>query len=97
MASSPSRRCGTPALRVLRTRVLNRLEALHEALATVANSRVRWWEAELYRLRGELLLLHSVAQPGEAEASLQQAIAIARRQHAKSLELRAAVSLSRLW
>jgi len=73
------------------------LEALTAALATVANSRVRWWEAELCRLRGALLLLHSVAQSGEAEACFQQALAIARRQQAKSLELRAAMSLTRLW
>jgi predicted ATPase len=73
------------------------LEALAEALATVAKSRVRWWEAELYRLRGELLLQHAVAQPEEAEACFQQALAVARRQQAKSLELRAAMSLSRLW
>jgi class 3 adenylate cyclase/predicted ATPase len=73
------------------------LEALTEALATVAKSRVRWWEAELYRLKGELLLQHAVAQPEEAEACFQQALAVARRQQAKSLELRAAMSLSRLW
>jgi predicted ATPase len=73
------------------------LEALAEALATVAQSRGRWWEPELYRLRGELLLQHSVAQPGEAEACFQQALDIARRQQARSLELRAAMSLSRLW
>ena len=51
----------------------------------------------LYRLRGELLLQHAVAQPGEAEACFQQALAIARRQQAKALELRAAMSLARLW
>ncbi|MGH8070976.1 MAG: ATP-binding protein [Candidatus Entotheonellia bacterium] len=73
------------------------LEALAEALATVAKSSVRWWEAELHRLRGELLLQSSVAQPEEAEACFQQALAVARREQAKSWELRAAMSLSRLW
>jgi predicted ATPase len=73
------------------------LEAVGEALAMVAKSAVRWWEAELHRLRGELLLQHSVAQPEEAEACFQQALAVARSQQAKSLELRAAMSLSRLW
>ena len=73
------------------------LAALAEALATLATSRVQWWEAELYRLRGALLLQHAVAQPAEAEACFQQALAVARRQQAKSLELRAAMSLSRLW
>ena len=73
------------------------LEALAEALATLAKSGARWWEAELHRLRGELLLQHAVAQPEEAEACFQQALAVARRQQAKSLELRAAMSLARLW
>jgi predicted ATPase len=73
------------------------LEAVTEALATLAQSGVRWWEAELYRLRGELLGQHAVAQPEEAEACFHQALAVARRQQAKSLELRAAMSLSRLW
>jgi len=73
------------------------LEALAEALATLANRGTYWWEAELYRLRGELLLQHAVAQPEEAEACFQQALAVAHRQQARSLELRAAMSLARLW
>ncbi|MGH8059930.1 MAG: hypothetical protein ACREOH_22280, partial [Candidatus Entotheonellia bacterium] len=73
------------------------LEALAEALATLPQSGVRWWEAELYRLKGELLLQHAGAQPEEAEACFHQALAVARRQQAKSLELRAVMSLSRLW
>jgi predicted ATPase len=68
-------------------------------LATVDKTRVRFYKAELYRLKGELLL----AQAGkghkgqEAEAYFCQALAIASRQQAKWLELRAALSLSRLW
>jgi predicted ATPase/class 3 adenylate cyclase len=73
------------------------LAALAEALAMLDKSGVRWWEAELHRLRGELLLQHEGAQPGEVEACFQQALDIARRQQAKSLELRAAMSLARLW
>jgi predicted ATPase len=73
------------------------LEALAEALATLPTSGGRWWEAELHRLRGELLWQHAVAPPEEAEACFQQALDIARRQEAKALELRAAMSLSRLW
>jgi predicted ATPase/class 3 adenylate cyclase len=73
------------------------LRALAAVLARQGKSEVQWWEAELHRLRGELLLQHAVAQRGEAEASFQHALAVARRQQAKSLELRAAVSLSRLW
>ena len=49
------------------------LEAVNEALVTLAQSGVRWWEAELYRLRGELLLQQSVAQSEEAESCFQQA------------------------
>jgi predicted ATPase len=73
------------------------LEALAEGLATVAKNRIRWWEAELYRLRGELLLQQTVAQPEEAEVCFQQALAVARGEQAKSWELRAATSLARLW
>ncbi len=69
---------------------------LTEALAAVHNHAGRWWEPELYRLRGALLL-HVAAPQEEAEACLQQALAVARRQQARSLELRAAMSLSRLW
>ena len=72
------------------------LEALAEALATLAKSGVPWWEAELYRLRGELLLL-SADNEAAAEACFHQALDIAPRQQARSLELRAAMSLTRLW
>jgi len=73
------------------------LDILHEALATAERCGARRWEAELYRLKGELLLEQPVDHTGEAEACLQQALAIARRQQAKSFELRTAMSLSRLW
>jgi len=73
------------------------LTLLTEALATAHKTGEGWWEAEIYRLRGELLSQHAVAQPGEAETWLQRALAVARRQEAKSLELRAAMSLARLW
>ena len=56
-----------------------------------------WWEAEIHRLKG-VFLLHQVGPDAQqAEGCLQQALALARRQQAKSLELRAAMSLSRLW
>jgi predicted ATPase len=57
----------------------------------------RWYEAELYRLKGELLLQHTGSDASQAEPCFQHALAIARRQQAKSLELRAAMSLARLW
>ena len=88
------------------------LTLLAEALAQVHNTGERWWEAEIHRLRGDLLLLSSVRDPkfevlladsglqtidAEVEQCFHQALTIARRQQAKSLELRAAVSLARLW
>jgi predicted ATPase len=73
------------------------LSALAEALALVDQSGERWWEAELYRLKGELLLARSTENQTEAEACFHQALDVARHQQAKSLELRAAMSLSRLW
>ena len=54
-------------------------------------------EAELHRLRGELLRSEAMNQGAEAEACFRTAIEVARGQRAKSLELRAAVSLGRLW
>ena len=73
------------------------LRLLAEALATVNQHGERFYEAELYRLKGELLLTGSVEPHAEALACYHQALAIARDQRAKSLELRAALSLSRLW
>jgi predicted ATPase len=55
------------------------------------------WEPELYRVKGELLLRQPVPDALEAENCFRQALDSARRQEAKSLELRAAMSLSRLW
>ena len=64
----------------------------------VDNTGERFYEAELYRLKGELLLQQCrPARAPQAEACFHQALAVARRQQAKSLELRAAMSLSRLW
>jgi predicted ATPase/class 3 adenylate cyclase len=72
------------------------LHLLVEALAMVG-TRGSHNEAELYRLHGELLLWQTVPDAQAAEACFQQALAVARRQEAKSLELRAAMSLARLW
>jgi len=96
---------------------------LAKALAAMHKRGERWWEAEIHRLRGELLLRQASVSGGsrdappekllsavadgdvtrqlpltsEAEACLHQALDIIRHQGAKSLELRAAMSLSRLW
>jgi predicted ATPase len=73
------------------------LRVLAEALLMVNNTGERNYEAELYRLKGELLLQQGMEGDEEAETCFCQALAIARRQQAKSLELRAAMSLGRLW
>jgi predicted ATPase len=65
-----------------------------EALALVERSDERYWEAGIYRLKGELLL--ESRGSSEAETCFRRAIEIARRQSAKSLELRATTSLARL-
>jgi predicted ATPase len=76
--------------------------AISEALTGVENSGIRYYEAELYRLKGELLLLSRVEEPQvyaqeEAETCFHRAIYIAQQQKAKSWELRAAMSLARVW
>ena len=106
------------------------INVLDEALSLVSRTDDRWWEAELYRLKGELvlqvqglegkvpgkeedhkakdkrqkstplsslLLTPSIQMEKEAEICFQEALSAARRQQAKSLELRAATSLARLW
>jgi predicted ATPase len=72
------------------------LAALSEALALAEKSGERHYQAELYRLKGEALLASPTENQAEAEACFRQAIAIARQQSAKSWELRAVMSLSRL-
>ena len=71
------------------------LTTLAEVLALVEGTDERHWEAELYRLRAELLLTQG--DETGAEASFHRAIEVARRQSARSWELRATVSLCRLW
>jgi predicted ATPase len=73
------------------------LMTLAEALATLDRSDMRLWEAELYRLKGELLLQQMATQAEKAAVCFQQALAVARCQQARSWELRAALSLAHLW
>ena len=73
------------------------LQALTEAYTLIEQHEDRCWEAEVCRLQGVVLLRQPVPQPGEAETWLQRALDVARRQEAKALGLRAAMSLSRLW
>jgi predicted ATPase len=73
------------------------LHVLARAFTAIARSGAQHYEPELYRLKGELLLHQIVLDEEQAETCFFQALDIARRQQAKSLELRAAMSLSRLW
>jgi predicted ATPase len=74
------------------------LAAVTEALTLVDKTGERFYEAELYRLKGELSLQSGVrCSVSEAEACFWKAIAIAQHQQGKSLELRATMSLARLW
>jgi TOMM system kinase/cyclase fusion protein len=73
------------------------LAILAEGLAVVRNTGERFYEVEIYRLKGELILALSQENQSEAERCFRQAIDIARHQSAKFLELRAVISLSRLW
>jgi len=73
------------------------LAVLDEACTLMATTEARWWEAELSRLQGVLLLQLPSPAVSQAKACFHHAIEVARRQQAKALELRAALSLSRLW
>jgi predicted ATPase len=73
------------------------LRMLAEAFAMMDETGERLNEAEQWRIKGESLLLQTVPDAPAAEACFQQALAVARRQQAKSFELRAAMSLARLW
>jgi predicted ATPase len=72
------------------------LRRLDDALAELERTEQRWYEAEMHRIRGEILLKRDPANTAAAEQSLQGAIAIAQSQKARSFELRAALSLAKL-
>ena len=73
------------------------LAALAEALAVMDTTELRYYGAELYRLKGALLLQQAIPEAAQAAACFHQALDVARQQQAKSWELRAAMSLARLW
>ena len=70
------------------------LQVLAEAVTLMATTEMRWWEAEVSRLQGELLLHLPSPDVPQAEAAFLRALDVARRQQAKALELRAALSLA---
>src|SRR5262249_25173117 len=73
------------------------LTVLTEALTLAETTGERWYEPELYRLKGVLLLQQSSNNQADAETCFHQAIAVAQSQQAKSWELRSVTSLARLW
>lgn len=75
------------------------LEVVNEALTHVERTGETYYAAELHRLHGELLLMQSASEEhyAEAEMSFEQALGLAQRQKAKTLELRVTISLCRLW
>jgi class 3 adenylate cyclase/predicted ATPase len=73
------------------------LRRLDDALVEFERTEQRWYEAEMHRIRGEILLKRDPANTAAAEQSLQAAIAIAQSQKARSFELRAALSLAKLY
>ena len=73
------------------------LSIVEGTLANIGDVTGRSWEAELHRQRAQILLALDPSKVGEAESHLKKSIEVARRQSAKSLELRAATSLAELW
>ncbi|MCZ6893286.1 MAG: hypothetical protein O7H40_04465 [Gammaproteobacteria bacterium] len=73
------------------------LAAIEQATCLTEQNGDRHWEAETHRIHGEILLMHSRGSESEIESCFQTALTVARKQQAKSWELRAATSLARLW
>jgi class 3 adenylate cyclase/predicted ATPase len=71
--------------------------SIHEAITTVERTKEGWCEAEVYRTAGEIMLLTPERDVAKAEAYFSDALRIAGKQEAKTWELRAAVSMARLW
>ena len=70
---------------------------ISEAMATIETSKEIWWEPEIHRVAGEIALKSPEPDTAKAEGYFDRALAIARQQQAKSFELRASMSLARLW
>jgi predicted ATPase len=68
-----------------------------DAMTAAETTKERWYEAEVYRVSGEIALLSPDFDVAKAEVCFERALAVAREQQAKSWELRAAMSMARLW
>jgi predicted ATPase len=73
------------------------LHHINQAMATIETTGERVWTAEVHRLAGQIALLSPSSDVAEAQAHFNRAISTARQQQAKSWELRASISLTRLW
>ena len=71
--------------------------SISEAMSVMDTSKEAWFEAEVHRIAGEIALMSPQPDIAKAEAYLEHALAVARQQQAKSWELRAAMSMARLW
>jgi predicted ATPase len=71
--------------------------SIREATTTVKTTKERWFEADIYRTAGEIALKSPEQDAAKAEAYFERSLTVARQQRAKSWELRAAVSMARLW
>ena len=70
---------------------------IRDAMSAIEDTKERWWEAEVNRTAGEITLLSPERDAAKAEEYFERALAVSRQQQAKSWELRAAMSLARLW
>ena len=68
-----------------------------EAMTAVEATKERWWEADVHRTAGQIALMSPQRDAARAEAHFERALAVARQQQAKSWELRAAMSMARIW
>jgi len=75
----------------------NAARCIGEAMTTLETTKERWHEAEVNRIAGEIALLPPESDIAKAEAYFERALAVAREQQARSWELRAAMSMARLW
>jgi predicted ATPase len=75
----------------------NAWRSISEAIAAMRTSKESWWEAEIGRIAGEIALMSPQPDTSKAQAYFERALAVARKQQAKSFELRAAMSMARLW
>ena len=70
---------------------------IDEAMTAVETTKEKWCEADIHRIAGEIALMSPEPDAAKAEACFERALAVARSQQAKSWELRAAMSMARLW